>query len=267
MRVMTWNLWWRFGPWELRQAAIIDTIRSVDADVVCLQEVWSDDAGDLATIIGAELGYHSICSAPIGKGAVGFCNAVLSRWPATLLADEALPRHDGSPGHRRAIAASVDSPWGRWPIASTHLDHRFDDSAGRELQALRLLQLASTWRGDPATDLPVVVGADLNAVADTDEIRLLTGRRDGVAGIVFSDAWEQAGDGSGATWRRDNPYCADSAWPNRRLDYVLVSWPRPKPTGNPSSARLVATEPVMISGQSVWASDHAAVVVDLITPP
>jgi endonuclease/exonuclease/phosphatase family metal-dependent hydrolase len=267
MRVMTWNLWWRFGPWELRQAAIIDTIRSVDADVVCLQEVWSDDEGDLATIIGAELGYHAIRSAPIGKGAVGFCNAVLSRWPATLLADEALPRHDGTPGHRRVVAASVGTPWGRWPIASTHFDHRFDDSAGRELQARRLLELAAIWRGDPAIDLPVVVGADLNAVADTDEIRLLTGRRDGIAGIVFSDAWEQAGDGSGATWRRDNAYCADSAWPNRRLDYVLVSWPRPKPTGNPSAAHLVATEPVMIGGQPVWASDHAAVVVDLITPP
>ena len=164
MRVMTWNLWWRFGPWELRQAAIIDTIRSVGADVVCLQEVWSHDEGDLATVIGAELGYHAIRSAPIGKGAVGFCNAVLSRWPATLLADEALPRHDGSPGHRRVVAASVGTPWGRWPIASTHFDHRFDDSAGRELQARRLLELAAIWRGDPAIDLPVVVAAGAVAI-------------------------------------------------------------------------------------------------------
>jgi endonuclease/exonuclease/phosphatase family metal-dependent hydrolase len=165
------------------------------------------------------------------------------------------------------IAASVDTPWGVWPFASTHFDHRFDDSSGRQRQARRLLELAGTWRGDPATDLPLVVGADLNAVADTDEVRMLTGRSSGVAGIVFSDAWEQTGDGNGATWRRDNPYCADSAWPNRRLDYVLVSWPRPKPTGNPFAARLVATDPVMVAGEPIWASDHAAVVVDLISPP
>ena len=164
------------------------------------------------------------------------------------------------------IAAAVGSPWGRWPVASTHLDHRFDDSATRERQARRLLELAEQWRGDPTTDLPVVIGADLNAVADSDEVRLLTGRRDGTGGIVMSDAWEQVGEGPGWTWRRENPHTTDSAWPNRRLDYVLVSWPRPKPVGNPSTARLVGTEPVDVDGEPVWASDHAGVVVDLVTP-
>ena len=148
---------------------------------------------------------------------------------ARLLADEALPRADGSPGHRRIVAASVATPWGPWPIASTHLDHRFDDSAARQAQCRRLLELASTWRGDPTTDLPLIVGADLNAVPDSAEVRMLTGREPGRRGIVFSDAWEQTGDGPGATWRRENPYSADSAWPNRRIDYLLVSWPRPKP--------------------------------------
>jgi endonuclease/exonuclease/phosphatase family metal-dependent hydrolase len=165
------------------------------------------------------------------------------------------------------VAVVVDTPWGNWPVASTHFDHRFDDSWGRQLQARRLLELASTWRGDPTVDLPVVVGADLNAVPDSDEVRLLTGRREAVPGIVFSDAWEHVGDGDGLTWRRENPYSADSAWPNRRLDYVMVSWPRPKPVGNPLAARLVATGPIEVAGEQVWASDHAAVVVDLITPP
>ncbi|HYN31687.1 MAG TPA: endonuclease/exonuclease/phosphatase family protein [Ilumatobacteraceae bacterium] len=263
---MTWNLWWRFGPWEKRQRAIIDIIRSSGADVVCLQEVWVDAGDDLAAIIAEELGYHSVRTAPIGRGVVGFANAVLSRWPLELIADEALPRCDGTPGHRRVVAATVESPWGRWPIASTHLDHRFDDSATRELQARRVLELAQAWRGDPTIDLPVVIGADLNAVADSDEVRLLTGRRDGIAGIVLSDAWEQVGDGPGFTWRRGNPHTADSAWPNRRLDYVLVSWPRPKPVGNPSAARLVGTAAVEVDGEPVWASDHAGVVVDLVTP-
>jgi len=116
------------------------------------------------------------------------------------------------------------------------------------------------------TDLPVILGGDLNAVPDSDEIRMITGRMDGVAGIVMSDAWEQVGTGDGWTWTRDNPYSADTAWPNRRIDYVMVSWPRPKPTGNPLAACLAATGPVEIDGDLVWASDHAAVVVDLTTP-
>ncbi len=266
LRMMTWNLWWRFGPWELRRHAIVDTIRSADPDVLCLQEVWSGADGSMADILAAELGYHAVSSASIGRSDVGFTNAVLSRWPSTLLADEALPGVDGSPGHRRVVAASVSTPWGSWPIASTHLDHRFDDSAARRRQCGRLLELAADWRGDATTDLPALVGADLNAVPDSAEVRMLTGRDPGTAGIVFSDAWEQAGEGPGVTWSRTNPYTADSAWPNRRIDYVLVSWPRPKPVGNPIAAELAGVGPLDVDGEAVWPSDHAAVVVDITTP-
>lgn len=112
----------------------------------------------------------------------------------------------------------------------------------------------------------MIVGADLNAVSDSAEVRMLTGREPGAPGIVFSDGWEQVGDGPGATWCATNPYAADSAWPNRRIDYVLVSWPRPKPTGNPITAELVGTGPVDVDGTPVWPSDHAAVVVDITTP-
>jgi hypothetical protein len=83
---------------------------------------------------------------------------------------------------------------------------------------------------------------------------------------VFSDSWEQSGDGPGWTWSRDNPYSSDSAWPNRRLDYLLVSWPRPKPIGNPVAARLVGADAVVVDGVPVWPSDHAAVVADVQTP-
>ena len=267
LRVMTWNLWWRFGDWEARRHAIVDTIRAANPDVLCLQEVWAHaDGTGMAGILADELGYHAVSSRPVGRHDVGFSNAVLSRWPSEPLADEALPRVDGTPGYRRIVAAMVATPWGPWPFASTHLDHRFDDSAARQVQGRRLLELAALWRGDPTTDLPVIIGADLNAVPDTTEVRLLTGRDAGVAGIVFSDAWEQTGDGPGATWRRENPHAADSAWPNRRIDYVLVSWPRPKPVGNPISAQIVGADPVDVDGSAVWPSDHAAIVVDITTP-
>ena len=267
MRVMTWNLWWRFGPWEQRRHAIVETIRETVPDVLCLQEVWADATGaGMAEIIGDELGYHAISSTTIGRSDVGFTNAVLSRWPARRLADEALPRDDGSPGHRRFVAAAVATPWGPWPVASTHLDHRFDASAARRQQCLRLLEIASDLRGDPTTDLPLILGADLNAVPDSAEVRLLTGREPGHPGIVFSDTWEQSGDGPGWTWRRENPYTSDSAWPNRRLDYLLVSWPRPKPIGNPVTARLVGADAVVVDGVPVWPSDHAAVVAEVQTP-
>ena len=56
MRVMTWNLWWRFGPWEQRRHAIVETIRETVPDVLCLQEVWADATGaGMAEIIGEHI--------------------------------------------------------------------------------------------------------------------------------------------------------------------------------------------------------------------
>jgi hypothetical protein len=80
-----------------------------------------------------------------------------------------------------------------------------------------------------------------------------------VHNLVLTDAWEQVGDGAGWTWRSDNPYQASSSWPNRRLDYVFVTWPRPKPFGNPVRAWLAGVDGV----DGIWPSDHAAVVVDV----
>jgi endonuclease/exonuclease/phosphatase family metal-dependent hydrolase len=262
LRVMTWNLWWRFGPWDERRSLLIETIRGVDPDVICLQEVWSDESNDQLDDLCESLGFHSARTEPVFYGGESFGNAVAARWPVERLADEVLPRADGADSHRRVVAATVDTPFGAWPIASTHLDHRFDRSADRIAQVTRLLERGLEWRGDPAADLPLIIGADLNAVPDTDEIRTATGRRAGTNGIVFSDAWEQVGDGPGHTWLRECPYSAESAWPNRRLDYLLVSWPRPKPVGNPVC--------VWTAGHGgthhVWPSDHLAVVGDFATP-
>jgi hypothetical protein len=112
--------------------------------------------------------------------------------------------------------------------------------------------------------LPFIVGADLNAVPDSDELAILTGRRAGVRGVVFSDVWEIVGEGGrlgleGVTWNPRNPYLTNTAWPNRRLDYLLVSWPRPKPVGNPVRVWLAGNYPV----DGVFPSDHFAVVADI----
>jgi endonuclease/exonuclease/phosphatase family metal-dependent hydrolase len=262
LRVMTWNLWWHFGPWSERFALLLDTIREADPDVLCLQEVWSNETRDDAHQLALELDMHVVRTDPVFWNGQSFGNAVLSRWPLERIADEQLPAADGSPSHRRIVAASVETPFGAWPIASTHLDHRFDRSADRQAQVRRVMELAKEWRGDSKVDLPLIVGADVNAVADTDEVRMATGRAAGVDGIIFSDVWEQVGEGPGATWLRENPYSPHSAWPNRRLDYLLVSWPRPKPVGNPTRAWLVGHG----GDADMWPSDHLGVVAEFVTP-
>ena len=256
MRVMTWNLWHHFGPWLERQVAIEIVIRNEDPDVLFLQEVHTTDqqAENLAT----KLGYQSaVTTSPWSMG-----NAILSRWPIIRFGQVALPNAAGEPAHRRALWAVLETPWGQWPVIGTHLDHRFDESHVRQLQVDAISDLVLTLRTDPTADLPVLIGGDFNAVPDRDEIRRLTGRTAVKnRNVVFADMWELKGDGPGHTWSDRNEYLANANWPNRRLDYLFVTWPRPKPLGNPVRVWLAGVEPV----GGVQASDHFAVVADVLT--
>jgi endonuclease/exonuclease/phosphatase family metal-dependent hydrolase len=262
---MTWNLWWQFGPWHERERAIVDVVRSIEPDVLLLQEVWSHEGDSSAHRIAAALGgVVALTDDPLADrrvGHAGFHNAIVSMHPMGDVASHPLPGVDGAPGHRRALTARVETPAGVWPVMSTHLAYRFDESALREQQCRAVLDIVDGLRVDPDVEPPVVIGGDFNATPDSDEIRLLTGRRAAHRpNLVLSDAWESVGDGPGFTWRDDNPYQRETAWPNRRLDYVFVSWPRPKPLGNPLRAWLAGVEGV----DEVHPSDHAAVVVDLV---
>ena len=109
LRVMTWNLWWHFGPWQSRRDLVVDTIRSNDPDVVCLQEVWSDESTDDAQDLADRLGLHVARTDPVFWNGQSFGNAVLSRWPLERIADEQLPNAVGQPGHRRIVAAEIDT--------------------------------------------------------------------------------------------------------------------------------------------------------------
>ena len=262
MRVMTWNLWWQFGPWRERAAAISAVVREQDPDILLLQEVWGEAGTSSAHEIAARLGSHVALTDDTigGRNQAGIHNAIVSRWPLCDVVSHPLPRLNGAPGHRRALTATTEAPSGRWPLVSTHLDYRFDDSAVRQVQAEALLRIVDGLRTDPDTDPPVVIGGEFNAVPDADEIRLLNGRRAApVHNLVLTDCWAHVGEGPGVTWRSDNPYQASSSWPNRRLDYVFVTWPRPKPFGNPVRAWLAGVDGV----DGIWPSDHAAVVVDV----
>lgn len=258
---MTWNLWWRFGPWEARQPAIVSVLREQSPDLVCLQEVWAEDSGeDQAATLAGELGYHHARTPSPYWNGVSFGNAVLSRWPILGIEATRLPNSQGEPGHRSALLAVVDAPIGAVPVVSLHTEFRFDQSATRVLQTATLARFVADHRGEPESAFPVIIGGDLNAVPDSDEIRQLTGRTaPALPGVLFQDAWELGGEGSGHTWHATNPYLSEATWPNRRIDYVLVSWPHPKLLGTPLRAWIAGDLPV----DGVQPSDHYAVVADL----
>ncbi|NNN36227.1 endonuclease, partial [Streptomyces sp. S3(2020)] len=121
MRVVTWNLWWRFGPWAERQKAIVAVLRELRPDVVGLQEVWADrrSGENLAAWLAGELGLHwtwAASTAPerwqrrIGDPAVDIGNAVLSRWPLLEQDVLRLPAPPDLDDGRLALYARLGAP-------------------------------------------------------------------------------------------------------------------------------------------------------------
>lgn len=262
IRIATWNLWWHFGPWEARQPAIVETMRAVDADVWCLQEVFggrggADQAVDLADALG---GYHAAHATRFDldhfEESIG--NAVLARWPITGMEWRALPAPEGLDELRLVVRADVAAPDRPIEVFSTHLNWRLDQSDVRQAQVRAICSFVDETR-DRRVFPPVLCG-DFNADPESDEIRMLTGLAAvPVPKLVFIDAWRAGGSGPGMTWDNRNAFAAADCEPDRRIDYVLVGYPREHGLGQTLAAALLGAEPV----DGVWPSDHFGVVADL----
>ncbi|WP_330467369.1 endonuclease/exonuclease/phosphatase family protein [Streptomyces longwoodensis] len=269
MRVVTWNLWWRFGPWQERQKAILAVLRELRPDVVGLQEVWAADGENLAAWLADELGLHCAWApspAPerwrrrIGDPGVDIGNAVLSRWPVTEQRVLRLPAPDDLDDGRLALYARLAAPGHDVPFFTTHLTSALHASAVRCDQVRALGEFVHEHRGD--TPFPAVVTGDFNAWPDSDEVRLHGGYKTApaVPGQVLIDAWEYADPTApAATWDPANPYTASLLKRGVRIDYVHVGPPGPDGLGGVRAVRRAGDGPV----EGVWPSDHAAVVADL----
>jgi endonuclease/exonuclease/phosphatase family metal-dependent hydrolase len=268
MRVVTWNLWWRFGPWAERQKAIVAVLRELRPDVVGLQEVWADrrSGENLAAWLAGELGLHwtwAASTAPerwqrrIWDPAVDIGNAVLSRWPVLEQDVLRLPAPADLDDGRLALYARLAAPDHPVPFFTTHLASPLHASAVRREQVIALAGFVAAHRD--GTAFPPVVTGDFNAWPDSDEIRLFGGHRTAppVPGQVFLDAWEYADPTApSATWDAANPYVAKGGMPSARIDYLHIGM------GGPVRVRGVRRAgDVPVDG--VWPSDHAAVVADL----
>ncbi|MFI0038430.1 endonuclease/exonuclease/phosphatase family protein [Streptomyces mutabilis] len=261
MRVVTWNLWWRFGPWAERQKAVLAVLRELRPDVLGLQEVWStDDGAGLAEWLAGELGLHCAFAASeapgrwqrrIGDDTVGIGNAVLSRWPVTERAALRLPAPAELDDGRLAFYARLDAPGHPVPFFTVHLNSGTRARAVRREQAASLVEFVAAHRH--GTAFPPVVTGDFNAPPKSPEVRLLR------AGGLH-DAWDHADPAApGATWDAANPYIPHPPVPGIRIDHVHVGPPGPGGLGAVRAVRRAGDGPV----DGVWPSDHAAVVADL----
>ena len=276
-RVVTWNLWWRFGDWARRFEVIAAVLAEAAPDVVGLQEVWARGSGadsvNAAGLLATRLGMHwAWVPSPAPErwqrkldDASAFGNAVLSRWPIVASDVLALPSTEDTEELRTCVRADLDGPRGALQVFSTHLNWRFDQSDVRQEQVRAICGFIDAAKPEGGRAVPPILAGDFNADPESDEIRMLTGRAaTPVAKLVFHDAWEVAGQASdssvdGATWTNTNPYAKLDLEPDRRIDFVFVGWPKAGGVGHVTRCSVEGLEPV----DGVVPSDHLAVLAEI----
>nr|WP_206313354.1 endonuclease/exonuclease/phosphatase family protein [Streptomyces coryli] len=267
---MTWNVWWRFGAWQERAKAILDTLRQERPDVLGLQEVWGRDGNNLAGWLADELGMHWAWSPSPQPGrwqrriddpGIDVGNAVLSRWPITSHEARRLPAGEEPDDGQTALFTAIEAPGGvRLPFFTTHLLSTGYASATRCAQVRALAEFVAERRGEGP--YPPVVTGDFNAEPDYDEMRLICGVQTApaVPRQILLDAWRYADPGQPwQTWDMTNPHAAAHLEWDARIDYVLLGPPGPGGAGHVRAIRRSGDTPV----DGVWPSDHCAVVADL----
>ncbi len=257
LRMISWNLWWQFGPWQDRARAILTTLKDHDADVIALQEVWDDGTDNFAAQLAADLGYHHVYAPGARPNGVHMGNAILSRWPILDHKITNLFDKPAEPEMRVALYANIDGPRGNIPAFSTHLNWQAHDSETRQKQVAELAQFIHQTR---PWKFPPIIGGDFNANPVSTEMRMMTGETTcPVNNLAFLDAWAFSNKpGAGHTWDNANPFAASIYEANRRIDYIFAWFPKANGLGHITDCRIVGNAPI----EGIWPSDHFAVLAE-----
>jgi endonuclease/exonuclease/phosphatase family metal-dependent hydrolase len=250
LRIITWNVWGRYGPWCKREAAIVATLRDASPDIIVLTESWAKGDDSQCTRLAGplDLPHHTFSGVAAEEDDAALSGvAIMSRWPI---------RHESSLtfGGARVQFAELSGPRGPIQVYGLVMDAWwFDESQARQDAVRELLTHVNKTQDKPA---PLFLCGDFNADPDSDEIRMVTGRTTApVPGLSFCDAWEVAGPPTpGHTWSNDNPWATQLLWPNRRIDYIFSATPRPGGAGHAVHTALLGTHPV----NDTYPSDHYA---------
>lgn len=183
-------------------STIANVIRAADADVVLLQEVDRhrrvsgnlDQAGWLASNLG---GWSHVFGQNVSYGgSAGYGTAIISRWPIVSSNNWHLPNVGGGQ-QRGLLKAVVDVDGVQVSFYSTHLQPGMDALRTRQARTV-----ASLTAGDGN---PSILGGDMNSWPTSHWIQILRSQ--------FTDTWDVAGHGKGATY--------PARGPRTRIDYLM----------------------------------------------
>ncbi|MEW7849653.1 endonuclease/exonuclease/phosphatase family protein [Massilia aurea] len=279
MRVVSWNIHWGCGKdGRIRIHAMIDVLRRLNPDVICLQEVaanhpeleGSASANQFKQLAGAFGGYHAMEHAPseIYQNNVPrlFGNLILSKYRISQVHRHVLPwpaDPDAAGMPRGLLETVVEAPGGKLRLLTTHLEYYSPLQRMAQVNRIRELHAEASARAllfqpDPNLDAPFQLGfrpgsailcGDFNFAPDAPDYAALLAPPEGSA-LALVDAWQVVhGDRARAPTTGLHGY----PWPERPecYDYFFVT--------DDLAPRLTALDVL----SETAASDHQPVVLDL----
>ena len=218
MRVVSWNIHWGCGKdGRIRIHAIIDVLRRLNADVICLQEVAANhpeleggaSANQFRQLAGAFGGFHAVIepTSEIYQNNLPrqFGNLLLSKYRITQVHRHRLP-WPPDPEHpagmpRGLIETVLDTPGGKLRVLTTHLEYYSPVQRLAQVRQVKYLhweacERARIFQPDPSLDAPFQLGfrpgsaiycGDFNFEPDSPAYRELLADEAGALPLI--DAW------------------------------------------------------------------------------
>lgn len=235
LRVFVYNIHHGRGmDGEVNIERIADLIREKDPHLVALNEV---DVGversgsiDIMELLAESLEMEPVFGKNLDHEGGEYGNGILTRLPVNSSGN--LHLKQAEEGEQRGLLqAEVEYNGGNFVFMTTHLDHQSDRN--RHFAVEQIIETTHQYSGKH-----VIVVGDFNATPGDPVIDQMK--------TIFTDAWEEKGDGHGYTI----PVPASKA--DRRIDYVFYSNNEPEE----GEAYLQAVHMEVINSE---ASDHLPV--------
>jgi endonuclease/exonuclease/phosphatase family metal-dependent hydrolase len=280
LRVATLNVGSLLEPaWDERRHEVVAWLDRIDADLVCLQEVWWDaatpsTAGWIVEHTPTDRWHRAEGGFPFPSDlwpdpSLRFGSAILSRWPIDQDHLVALPldaRAEVPHPTYRMQAELLHARTHGFDVFSTHLAPPPAQAYHRRVQVLAIDEEVRRL-ADPGALMPPILCGDFNAEPDSDEMRFLCslatleGRS-----TSFQDAWRTVppSDPGYTDDGRTNPLADLIPRPRKRIDYVLVgdAFLRKGGAGLVERAELWAHQPLLAR----LPSDHYGVLAEVRWP-
>ena len=280
MRFVSWNIRWGCGKdGRIRIHAIIDVLRRLGPDVICLQEVASNhpdleggaSANQFRQLAGAFGGFHPVIepTSEIYQNNLPrqFGNLLLSKYRITQVHRYRLP-WPPDPDHpagmpRGLIETVLEAPGGKLRVLTTHLEYYSPVQRLAQVRHIKYLhweacERARIFQPDPSLDAPFQLGFRPGSAIVCGDFNFEPGSpghqellADQAGALTLIDAWSS---------RHPHATRAPTAglhgfdWPDRPAcyDYFFVT--------DDLAPRLRDVEVV----SDTAASDHQPIVLDMV---